>query len=611
MICLPMISINDDKRQSSISEITNLVNGTAVINADGNIEFTPDVEFSGIASFDYTVFDGFESDMASIEIAVNSVNDAPTAGNDIIATSIDEDTSITVLASELLANDTDIEGDSFSIIDVDSNDGTARLNEFGIIEFTPNSNFNGLASFNYTVSDGKDTSNGSVAVTVNPVNDVPTLIKPIPDIYISSLAPKSIIKLYDYFEDIDGDNLSRGKIVSLFNGAVDFDFNFYNNTAEILANPPFSSYSSYENIITIYVSDSEKVISDTFNVFVFDSKDNQDLINAGEEDDSLQGNNESNTLLGNEGNDLLYGEAGDDILRGGVGNDTLYSGIGADSLDGGFGDDILFGNEGNDTLRGYSGNDILQGGDDNDILFGNGGNDTIDGGAGSDRLYVVTNRDITLTDTQVTGDGTDTFSNIEQANLYGRDGNNTIDARDVTNIKAVIKGNDGNDTLIGGAIGDVLQGNDGDDDLYGFGGNDTINGGEGSDRLYVITDNNILLTNTQLTGDGQDRYSNIEQANLYGGAENNIIDARRASNIEVEIKGYEGNDTLRGGALGDLIQGDEGNDILFGNGGDDTINGGAGSDRLYVVTDNDITLSDIQVTGDGTDTFINYERITS
>ncbi|MEL6494791.1 MAG: CAP domain-containing protein [Cyanobacteria bacterium J06623_7] len=279
----------------------------------------------------------------------------------------------------------------------------------------------------------------------------------------------------------------------------------------------------------------------------------------------------------------------------------------ADSLVGSTTDDTLEGYGGNDTLKGNAGNDLLKGGDGDDTLIGHEGDDTLYGGAGSDRLYVASNDRITLSDTQVTGDGTDIFSNIEFANLYGGSGNNTIDARNATNISTVIRGEGGNDTLRGGESHDTILGGDGNDVLFGEGGNDTLNGNGGIDRLYVITDNPIALSDTQVTGDGTDTISNIEFANLYGGNGNNSIDARNATNISTVIRGNNGNDTLRGSENNDTILGGNDNDVLFGEGGNDTLNGNGGTDRLYVVTNNPITLSDTQVTGDGTDSISNIE----
>ena len=357
--------------------------------------------------------------------------------------------------------------------------------------------------------------------------------------------------------------------------------------------------------------------------------------------DTLRGGENNDTIVGGNGDDVLFGEGGNDTINGNGGNDRLYAiadndmtltdtqltGDGTDTFNsiefanlyGGSGDNkidarrttkistVIKGEGGNDNLRGGMKNDTLLGGSGNDTLIGFEGNDVINGNSGSDRLYVAVDNDITLTDTQVTGDGTDTISNIEFANLYGREGNNRIDARRTSKISTVIKGEGGNDNLRGGMKNDTIQGGAGNDTLIGFEGNDVINGGSGSDRLYVAVDNDITLTDTQVTGDGIDTHRNIEFANLYGRAGDNFIDARNATNISTVIRGEGGNDNLRGGMQNDTILGGAGNDTLIGYGGNDIINGNGGSDRLYVAVDNDITLTDTQVMGDGTDTISNIE----
>ena len=103
-------------------------------------------------------------------MTVVAVNDAPVAVLDSAET--DEDTPLTILVSDLLANDSDVDGDMLSITAVsNSTNGTAVLNNDGTITFTPAENFHGDASFEYTVSDGTDTSTGRVNVTVAAVND--------------------------------------------------------------------------------------------------------------------------------------------------------------------------------------------------------------------------------------------------------------------------------------------------------------------------------------------------------------------------------------------------------------------------------------------------------
>ena len=86
-------------------------------------------------------------------VNVAAVNDAPVADDDTLAAT--EDTPVTYTAAQLLGNDTDVDGDTLSIASVTSGTGgTAVLNANGTVTFTPDANFNGAASFSYTVTDG-------------------------------------------------------------------------------------------------------------------------------------------------------------------------------------------------------------------------------------------------------------------------------------------------------------------------------------------------------------------------------------------------------------------------------------------------------------------------
>ncbi|MEO0927527.1 MAG: hypothetical protein AAFY63_16795 [Cyanobacteria bacterium J06643_13] len=95
------------------------------------------------------------------------------------------------------------------------------------------------------------------------------------------------------------------------------------------------------------------------------------------------------------------------------------------------------------------------------------------------------NVNFTLTDTSLTGLGVDTLDSIELANLYGRDGANLIDATAANNIATVIKGEGGDDTLMGSQMSDSIFGGSGNDVLYGSRGNDTLIGNSGAD-VFVI-----------------------------------------------------------------------------------------------------------------------------
>jgi serralysin len=111
----------------------------------------------------------------------------------------------------------------------------------------------------------------------------------------------------------------------------------------------------------------------------------------------------------------------------------------------------LTGRDGNDRLEGKNGNDSLYGAEGDDDLYGGDGNDTFYGGIGIDRLLEVAGANFTLTDNQLTGRGTDTFSQVESVRLEGGTGNNLLNAGSVNVFNVTLDGAVGNDTLIGGA----------------------------------------------------------------------------------------------------------------------------------------------------------------
>ncbi len=105
-------------------------------------------------------------------VTVTGANDAPVAVDDVATTP--EDTAVAIAAATLLANDTDLDGDTLSVTAVGTAvNGTVSL-VGSTITFTPAANYTGVASFEYTVSDGALTDTGVVTVTVTAVNDGPT-----------------------------------------------------------------------------------------------------------------------------------------------------------------------------------------------------------------------------------------------------------------------------------------------------------------------------------------------------------------------------------------------------------------------------------------------------
>ncbi|MBE4228261.1 tandem-95 repeat protein [Vibrio parahaemolyticus] len=146
-------------------------NGTVIVNSDGTVTYTPDDNYVGEDTFTYIVTSGGVSESTTVEVNVTPVNDAPVAKDDIATTQ--EDTAVTI---DVLPNDTDVDGDKLSIqsASVPEAQGKVEIVD-GKLVFTPAENFNGHAEIIYTVTDGELTDEAKVTVTVNPVNDAPTI----------------------------------------------------------------------------------------------------------------------------------------------------------------------------------------------------------------------------------------------------------------------------------------------------------------------------------------------------------------------------------------------------------------------------------------------------
>ncbi len=117
-----------------------------------------------------------DSNVATVSLTITAVNDAPVAVNDSYGTN--EDTTLTVGAPGVLANDSDVDGDSLSSIVVTGpSHGSLTFNANGSFSYTPAANYYGLDSFTYKANDGSLDSNvATVSITVTAVNDAPVAV---------------------------------------------------------------------------------------------------------------------------------------------------------------------------------------------------------------------------------------------------------------------------------------------------------------------------------------------------------------------------------------------------------------------------------------------------
>ncbi|MBO6784328.1 MAG: tandem-95 repeat protein, partial [Alphaproteobacteria bacterium] len=200
----------------TVSLVSDVSDGTLSLNADGSFDYTPDADFAGTDSFTYQVSDGRGgTDTATATITVNPLNDAPVAVDDIVST--DEEMAVVI---DVAANDIDADGDV--VTPVASTNPANGILTFDVLDktytYTPNLDFVGTDSFSYTISDGNGgTDTATVSITVNAVNDAPVAKN---EGAVTNEDSAVTIAVLANDSDVDGDTLSITGTTDPANGSV-------------------------------------------------------------------------------------------------------------------------------------------------------------------------------------------------------------------------------------------------------------------------------------------------------------------------------------------------------------------------------------------------------
>lgn len=183
-------TVDDEETAAASLTVTAISNNTGLVpssnialsgtGANRTVVVTPSPNQSGSATVTLTVSDGESSADESFVLTVNSVNDAPTI-TAVSDQTIDEDSvtnslSFTIGDTETLASNLTVTSSSSNTTLVPSNNislSGSDANRSVIV--TPASNENGSATITLTVSDGQLSSSETFVVTVNSVNDLPTI----------------------------------------------------------------------------------------------------------------------------------------------------------------------------------------------------------------------------------------------------------------------------------------------------------------------------------------------------------------------------------------------------------------------------------------------------
>jgi hypothetical protein len=163
---------NDTDPEDDPLTVTNATTATGSVSpSGGNVSYTPPTGFVGDATVNYTISDGNGgSDSAVLTVTVDNVNDPPNANPDVLT--VDEDSNNNIV--DVLDNDDDPDGDPLTITGASATNGTTALLGNGNVGYTPDPNYFGSDTINYSITDGNgETDSSTVSVTVNPVPDPP------------------------------------------------------------------------------------------------------------------------------------------------------------------------------------------------------------------------------------------------------------------------------------------------------------------------------------------------------------------------------------------------------------------------------------------------------
>jgi len=226
--------------------------GTLTLNANGSYTYVADQDAADALDagdtvtdvFNYTVSDGSATDMATITITVNGINDSPVAVNDTDA--VNEDATITRSvgdSQELDSDDTDADdSSSLTITAIRTGEtegsgtagtiGSGLVGTYGTLTVNADGSYSYVADqaaadalddgdtvtdvFNYTVSDGTDTDTATITITVTGVDDDITAVDDTDTVLEGASIARKVNSEYDIdSDDVDLDESSSSRITAI------------------------------------------------------------------------------------------------------------------------------------------------------------------------------------------------------------------------------------------------------------------------------------------------------------------------------------------------------------------------------------------------------------
>jgi len=320
--------LNGDALSVSTTPIVNVAMGSLSLATDGSFVYTPNSDFAGVDNFSYQITDTSGlTDTAQVIITVGGQNTPPDAVNDSYSTM----QNVTLIVdgntySSVLANDSDPDGDNIQLTNTLINNvdnGTLTISTDGLFTYIPNTNFTGIDSFIYEITDGQGgLAQATVTITVAAENQAPVAIDD-----TASVDEDQTVTIDVLLNDSDPEN----DVLSIIN--------WQSNNGSVVLNASKLDYSPNENFngsdTISYTIDDGSGLTDSATVFITINPINDAPVAADDSATMLVGDTIIITVLSNDndidGDSLTVTSASTDVGVATINNDNTitFSGAGA------------------------------------------------------------------------------------------------------------------------------------------------------------------------------------------------------------------------------------------------------------------------------------------
>jgi VCBS repeat-containing protein len=556
------------------SEVTfqKLGNDTQILLSDGSIVTLKGQQAGG--GVEKIIFaDGQELDRSGITDA--QVNRGPVATDDTAADVAEDAAAFIIPFANILGNDTDADLDTLVVSAVSNGVGGTVELVAGGVKFTPAANFNGPASFEYTVSDGRGGSDtGKVSFTVTSVNDAPTVTSPV----AANTNEDNALVGQIAASDADGNTLTY-QAGNAQHGTVSV------NAQGQYTYTPVANFHGSDSFI-IQVSDGiAPAVDVVVNVTVAPVNDAPTVTTP-----VAANTNEDTQLVGQ----IAASDLDGDVL-------TYQAGAAQHGT-------VTVDAQGQYT---YTPDANFNGSDSFIIKVSDGTAPAVDAVVNV-AVAPVNDAPITVDDAATVGENQSQAFPLTANDTDVEDGvPPTLTAFEVTGVSGINLSNGTAQSAFSINQSGQLQFNPGN--LF-----DGLNDGENAtvsirytaeDSAHASSTGTFTLTVTGETD--ANVIDGTNASNLLFGTEGiDIINGRGAADFLFGQGGNDivnagsGNDFVFGGSGRDILRGEAGRDVLFGENGNDTLAGGQGNDQLYGGAGNDTFVFQ---RGDGRDLVFDFE----